>query len=387
MSKSIKSTVAPGNFISEWFGHRIYPQVADDPVMLIDQSNQRCPFLSLATGEDQECVKAPSSKGVCMISSIGNKQRRDWLVCPYRALDQELLQNCIHRLYKIPQDTRALILPAPTLKKETVRQAITNALKINRPVFVFFQDKLGGEISISGTDRSPELSFDITFVEISSDSDKIDVGKYGILEVQTMDYHGTYRHAVQNLQDALRLHRTGFPQALQEHQEWLSESVEGPNIANVFKRTFYQMMFKFQLGIDPDCAGCVLAIPGSVWDSWQRHLGKPVLIAHQEGTYTLSRPKEVPEINTEKTEEDTPVEIQDVIKDPAPAWVYVFETDTKAPRSPNPIIIEKVITTDAASFSYFALQVAPEAAIQTSISSLGTTLRRRLRTYWQIFNV
>lgn len=101
MSRSSKTRAAPGNFISEWFGHRVYPQVADDPAMLTDQRNQRCPFLSLAIGEEQECVKAPTSKGVCTISSIGNRQRRDWLVCPYRALDQRLLQDCVHRLYSV----------------------------------------------------------------------------------------------------------------------------------------------------------------------------------------------------------------------------------------------------------------------------------------------
>lgn len=50
---------------------------------------------------------------------------------------------------------------------------------------------------------------------------------------------------------------------LQNHHWWLSERVEGPNITNVFKRTFYQMMFKFQLGHHEQCAGCVLAVPQS----------------------------------------------------------------------------------------------------------------------------
>jgi hypothetical protein len=42
---------------------------------------------------------------------------------------------------------------------------------------------------------------------------------------------------------------------LPDNQRWLSEGVEGPNIANVFKRTFYQMMFTFQLGHHERCAG------------------------------------------------------------------------------------------------------------------------------------
>ena len=82
---------------------------------------------------------------------------------------------------------------------------------------------------------------------------------------------------VRNLRDGLRLHPNTFPDTLQANKNWLSEGVEGPNIANVFKRTFYQMMFKFQLGKHPRCAGCVLAIPQSVWDSWQKHLGAPLV--------------------------------------------------------------------------------------------------------------
>ena len=54
-----------------------------------------------------------------------------------------------------------------------------------------------------------------------------------------------------------------FHEALKANQGWLSEKVEGPNIANVFKRTFYQMMLKFQIGTQARCAGCALALPES----------------------------------------------------------------------------------------------------------------------------
>lgn len=387
----------PGNFISEWFGHRVYPVVSTNPRMLLDQNRARCPFLSDATGENRECVKTPASKGVCTINSIGNGLRQDWLVCPYRALEPSLLQSCIHRLFNINLDTSVLILPAPTLQKGTVRQQLLLSLSMGNRVFVFFQDKLGGEISISPTNRSPELSFDITIVEIINGG-KLDVGQYGILEVQTMDYHGTYKYAVKNLEDALRLHKSELPKALSEHTEWLSDHVEGPNLSNVFKRTFYQMMFKFQLGIDPRCAGCVLAIPTSVWGSWQKHLGQPDLQPRSDGSYVLVKPQ-MPELSFPLDEPEqsemkeggepynpvTTTESMPSITERAIAWIYVFDIVPSSEATPNPIRINRVIATDAASFSYFALQVAPEAAVNTSIASLPITLRRRLATLWNVF--
>ena len=45
-----------GNFVSEWFGYRIYPQVLGDAAALRTQRAGRCPFLTAAAG--------------------------DWLVCP-----------------------------------------------------------------------------------------------------------------------------------------------------------------------------------------------------------------------------------------------------------------------------------------------------------------
>ncbi len=67
-----------------------------------------------------------------------------------------------------------------------------------------FQDKLGGEISLAGTARSPELSFDVTLVEVRpTAAGGFEVSRHGILEILTMDYHGTYRRAVSNLRDDL----------------------------------------------------------------------------------------------------------------------------------------------------------------------------------------
>lgn len=162
------------------------------------------------------------------------------------------------------------------LRDEMELARLTDAITANGVGYVFFQDKLGGEISVIGTSRSPEMAFDVTVVEIRPDGEGgFAVSRYGILELQTMDYHGTYRHAVSNLRDGLRLHEETFADALRANlTRWSGQGVEGPNIANVFKRTFYQMLLKFRLAGDGSAAaGTVLAIPQSVWDSWQPFLG------------------------------------------------------------------------------------------------------------------
>lgn len=287
-------------------------------------------------------------------------------MCPLRALDQALLEDAARRLFLIGTKRSLLLVPAPTLAKTEVRKRLIDSVNAGNAGVVFLQDKLGGEISLSATERSPELAFDTTLAEILPQSGTVAVGRYGILEVQTMDFHGSYKHAVNNLKDALRLHPDEFPRVLQENQAWLSDRIEGPNIANVFKRTFYQMMLKFQIAAHESCAGCILAIPESVWDSWQRHLGKPQLQARSDRTFALTRPGAAPPSGR------------------IPAWIYVFDIGAGTATSPNPIRTRKVIATDAESISYYALRVAPEAAVAAggSADRLLTTIRRRLITWW-----
>ena len=87
-----------GNFISEWFGYRTYPHVRGSTDALRTQTAGQCPFLTAATREKRECVKNESSSGVCTISNASNGVRQDWLVCPYRVLDPDLIENVIRRL-------------------------------------------------------------------------------------------------------------------------------------------------------------------------------------------------------------------------------------------------------------------------------------------------
>jgi hypothetical protein len=181
-----------------------------------------------------------------------------------------------------------------------------------------------------------------------------------------MDFHGSYRGAVSKLRNAIELHPEEFGVVLQANQWWAGDGIEGPNIANVFKRTFYQMVFKFNFGAHSACAGTILTIPESVWDSWRPFLAGPVLREGPDGTLRLLAPNEV---------------------EPAgkvPGWIFVFDFDQEAGVTPNPLRFTKVIGVTADALSHYALKAAPAAASVQLVSEIGiySTLRRRLRTYW-----
>ena len=266
-----------------------------------------------------------------------------------------------------------LIRPAITLGDPAVRRQTLEAVRPGDPrrVFLYFQDKLGGEISLSATPASPALSFDITVVELlpaqeefllDDGSVPVSVGKYGVIEMQTTDTHGSYTQAVTALGNALDLHGSQFPQMLANNPEWAGRRSEGPNIANVFKRTFYQIAFKFQITRRDTSAGCVLALPQPVWDSWQPFLGAPQLHEQPDGTWRLLDDREA-----------------------SPAdWIYVFDiADQPGPDgSPAPINIRLVIGTDAATLSRAAFDIAPAKAVEHGggIDAVASTIVRRLST-------
>lgn len=264
-----------GNFVSEWFGQRIYPRVRMDVAEVIGKKTDKCPFLTNILKTASGCVKTENSLGVCSISSSSNGPRQDWLVCPYRVIDSEIVKRSCSLVFGLSGEVQPL--PVSILRFEGELENFKARVKKAGSGYLFFQDKLGGEISVIATERSPEIAFDVTLVEVSYSGGTFDVTRYGILEIQTMDFHGSYKYAVANLRDALRLHGKDFPEALQNKPEWAGKNVEGPNIANVFKRTFYQIMLKFKLSGQGAAAGTVLALPRSVWDSWQPFLGAPQL--------------------------------------------------------------------------------------------------------------
>jgi hypothetical protein len=353
----------PGNLIAEWFGHRVHPTVTATGVALADQQTRRCPLLSLATESDRTCIKSAVSAGVCTISSTSNGPRQDWLVCPYRALDHGLVQDATRRLFDIPADREVLIKPAVTLSRASIRDELLAVLSRGGAAFVYMQDKLGGEMSLKKSPGSPELSFDVTLIELASGVPAPTVERYAILEMQTMDYHGSYRHAVKDLDDALRLHPTTFHEMVRNNIAWISNKVEGPNMANVFKRTLYQMLLKFRLAGQGFCAGAALAIPAAVWDSWQRHLGAPELSLETDGTFRLAHPT--------------------AAIDPH-AWIYIFDLDAESETSPNPLIISKVIGTDVDAMAHYAFKAAPDALLAAGGpgSLVLDAIRVQLATWW-----
>ena len=368
--------------------------MVSSPGSVADQRGGLCPFLTTATAKQTSCIKSPNARGVCTVTSLplgparedaANPENpanapgpRDWLVCPYRALDPAVLEACVGRLFGFAPGGTSYVIPAIRLGSRdddnrdggvataAARRDVEERLRRQERVFIYFDEKLGGELSIPGTANSPEFSFDVTVFELELREDgAVHVDRFGIVEIQTMDFHGTYKHAVRNLTDALRMHLNDFAEAVQANQGWLSNDMEGPNIANVFKRTFYQMMFKFQLAQHPMCAGCVLAVPESVWDSWGPHLANPQPVRCGDGTWDLFAPGA-----------DRPAAV--------PAWVFVFGLDAAAESTPSPVEIRKVIATDAAAMSHHALVAAPTNSLASVASPRGmlSLARRRIKDVW-----
>ena len=351
------------NSISEWFGHRVFPTVSDADDAMRDQKEERCPFLSEALVGSRKCIKSANSRGVCTVSSEADGRQREWVVCPYRTLTSPILPASARRLFCERGDADPLLVAAPTLETASVRKTVNDALERGQRVLVYFMDKLGGEIDIPGSRRSPKFKLDTTLVEITARAGQPAIGRHGILEVQTMDFHGSYREATASLTNALKLHPKGFARQLQDNPNWASAGIQSANIANVFKRTIYQILFKFQLGHHPDCAGAILALPGSVWDSWQPHLGAPELKPTKRGTFRFADAK------TENI---------------AKGWILIFELDEASAATPNPIRIAKTIEADWQILAHLAFEKAPQESMKHLLQrdSLRTIIRRRISEFW-----
>ena len=375
--------------VAEWFGHRVFPVVSGSPTALVDQKAKRCPFLTAAFRKDQLCIKlheegpgkTGNSEGVCTISSTSNGPRQDWIVCPVRALDDDLLEQVVRRLYRVPNIDKIELVPASGLADPDLATNVVHAVHhAHERVFVYFQNKIpgqhrmGGEIRLRQTAASPMMSFDTTIVELLPAEHRaphpetgtdllVRPGQYGVIELQTADTHGTYKHAVTALRNGLDLHPAAFHAQLAANPEWTRRRIEGPNVANVFKRTIYQIAFKFQVTKQDNSAGCVLALPQPVWDSWRRFLGAPELTPHPDGTWRL--------LDTPEAEPSN--------------WIYVFDVaetpglDGQA----TPVEVKLVIGTDAATLGRAALQTAPTKAVdlgahQEVLRTIGERLKELL---------
>lgn len=361
--------------VAEWFGHRVFPTVANHANARRDQRAQCCPFLTRVAEKEMPCVKSDNSRGVCTISAGSNGPRQDWLVCPHRALDDDLLHAMVRRLFGLTSDEAVHVTPVTNLASDAIRdELIAETVDTAKPLqFLTFQQLFGGEISLPRSTASPELSFDVTVVEVvpsPSAESGVKLGRYGVIEMQTTDTHGTYRHAVDALRGALDLHGDDFGTQVAAHPDWPGRRVEGPNISNVFKRTFYQVMFKFQITRRASSSGCILALPRPVWDSWLPFLGAPDVVDMGDGTHRLRAPGEA---------DPNPKDLG------APNWIYVFdiEDDPPADGGTTPISVQFVIATDAPTLSRLALDIAPTNAIGEThhLDSVLLSLQRRVGAY------
>jgi len=360
-------TVPAGNYISEWLGHRVFPSVRMDMDQFLGKKFGDCPFLTEALRNPTQCVKNNNSFGVCTVNTYNKDKSQDWLACPYRVISSGLVRAACERIFGIGAENLSQPIPVTLLSDLSEWNKFKAEVEKRGVGYVFFQAKLGGEISVTSTPKSPEISFDVTLVEIRFSEDGFKVGRYGIFEIQTMDFHGSYRAAVDNLRDALRLHGKGLPDSLSANKHWSAEGVEGPNIANVFKRTFYQILLKFQLSGKGAAAGTVLAIPNSVWESWQPFLGAPELVKIDESTYRI-RPIDRKLNSSEVTN----------------AYVCVFELDANSENAISPVIVKGFIQVDAEELAHYAFKTVP-AGMLKSISesdSILVRIRERIASHW-----
>ena len=359
--------MTPGNYISEWFGHRIFPEVRMDVREFTGDGFGNCPFLSEALRQTNRCIKNENSLGVCTINTSSNGSSQDWLACPYRVISSDLVKVACARIFGNAGEEVSQPIPATLLSIASERDKFKAEVSDKGVGFIFFQAKLGGEISVISSPISPEISFDVTLAEVLPDGEFFKLGRYGIFEIQTMDFHGSYRAAVGNLKDALRLHRSGFPESLKANVEWAAEGVEGPNIANVFKRTFYQILLKFQLAGKGAAAGTVLAIPQAVWDSWQPFLGAPELVRMDDNTYQI-KPIDGFSINQESTN----------------SYICVFDLDAGADAPVSPLQVKAFIRVHAEELSHHAFKVVPTGMLKSlaESDSILARIKERLASYW-----
>ncbi len=339
------------NFISEWYGVRLFPSVScsSDAIRLFQQ--KRCPFLSDALETPTACIKSPNSAGVCTVSTT-KSGIRDWIVCPYRALERPVIHQVTRKIFS---DNRQEIpvFPVVHLQDESRRNYILERAS-KETIYIFFQDKLGGELNVTGSSTTPEISFDVTIIECNAKHDWLLLKRYGILEIQTMDFHGSYRHAVRALEAAVDLHVDEFGKQVENNQTWLGRKIEGPNIANVFKRTIYQLILKFGLSGQDRCAGVVLGLPESVWESWAPHF------AGLE--WTDDKRRSAPTRNS---------------------WIFVLAPEQVPISIHSRIEVLKQIQVTAETLVHRAFSVVPMTMVKDKLPGLFETMIRRTRRFYQ----
>lgn len=367
-----------GNFIAEWFGHRVWSVVDASDTAVRNQSGCVCPFLSNATATVRRCIKAAKGMdeptGVCTISSDSNGARQDWLACPIRTLDADftLIVAAIRTTYQLAHGVEILVLPVTVLHLKEKRAAIAERLERDGRVFLFSANKIGGEVDLPETETSPGGKVDVSVIEVlkiqALTGEPEAFGQHMIFEIQTADFHGSPLHAVRKLRQVLPTASVAnYHATLQADPSIAGEDVEGPNKANIFKRTVYQMILKIQLAEHRDCAGFVMVLPLPVWDSWLRHLGNPKMRQIEGNLVQMLTP----------ADEDT------AVLTPARAWIFVFDIDREVTESPQPLkVVQRIATTSTALVHYAFDTAAKEAMKQGVVENFRDVLKQRVEKGW-----
>lgn len=373
-------TAVSGNFVAEWFGHRVWSDVDTSDAAVHNQSGCICPFLSNATASEQLCWKTAREydgpTGVCIISSNSNGPRQDWLACPTRTLDADftLIAAAVRTTYKPTHDVAVLVLPVTVLHVKEKRDAITKHLAFGGRAFLFSANKIGGEVDLPETETSPGGKVDVSVIEVlrtdTLTGEPSTFGQHMFFEIQTADFHGSPLHAVRKLRKALPASPSeNYHAELQADPSIAGEDVEGPNKANIFKRTVYQMILKIQLAEHENCAGFVMVLPLPVWDSWLRHLGNP---------------KIRPMAGGDLVQMVTPADEDTDILPPARAWIFVFDTDRESKESPQPLkVVQRIATTSSALVHYAFQTAAKEAMEQGVVEKFRDVLKERVERGWR----
>lgn len=351
-----------GNFITEWFGYRVWPEVNASAAARRDQPARLCPFLTSAKRETTVCIKTARGydepTGVCTISSDSNGVREDWLACPFRILDQHftLIGGAIRTLYQIPAAQSIVFFPVTVLANPDRKREVQGALDQGTRVFAFAGGKLGGEVDVPETDSSPGAKVDNSVIEITG----LDAGtgmpnqfgQHMFFEIQTADFHGSPLHAVRLLREKCSLGTSDpYHESIASAPQDCGQRVEGPNKSNIFKRTIYQMILKIELATHEQSAGFVIVLPIPVWQSWLKHLGQPSLITDPADPEVFHlRPPDF-DIPPEETERSR-------------SWIFVFDIDRESPDSPTPLKILYRIAVSSQTLGTYAFEVAPRKAIE-----------------------
>ena len=348
----------PTNFISEWYGVRLFPRTTggDDPDTIEKFKRKHCPFLTDALETERACTKNQNSSGVCTITTTKDKSR-DWIVCPYRVLERNIIREVTRRIFSDDRDVLPVFPVTHLEDEEKQREIIERGNK--EVIYLFFQDKIGGEISLTKTDTTPELLFDITILECETKGDWLILKRYGIFEVQTMDFHGSYRHAVKSLESAVDLHRENFKQQLTGNLEWAGRGIEGPNIANVFKRTIYQLIIKFDLADRHRCAGVVLGLPEAVWESWKPHFGGLEWAYERGSGRSLDR-------GVQRN-----------------SWIFILSPKQDRASSDGQMEIIRELRLEARDLVRRAYEVVPDMLSRQALPGLAGNIERRIQGYYR----